>query len=134
MIEQIVEDPSTPTVYGTLLDGYLAAEAEMRILHNGAALRRAVDVVLAQLPNGHVTLFATSVQGIGLAAAAAACRREPTAWQPLDARLGLQEAPSGRTVIVEPVDPGPGWRSAMERVIPDVRFVFGRDKGNRVAA
>lgn len=134
MIEQIVEQATTPTAYGTLLDDHLAAEAQMRVLHDGAALRRAVDVVLSQLPSGYITLLGTSPQGIGLAAAAAACRREPTAWQPLDPRLGLQEAPSGRIVIVEPVDPGTGWRSMIERTTPDATFVFARDGGTLVAA
>jgi hypothetical protein len=134
MIEQIVEAIATPTAYGTLLDDRLAAEAEMRVLHDGTALRGAVNAVLAQLPSGYVTLVGTSPQGIGLAAAAAACRREPTAWQPLDPRLGLQEGSSGHTVIVEPVDPGPGWRSLIKRAIPDATFVFARNTGNLEAA
>jgi hypothetical protein len=134
MIEQIVEGASTPTAYGTLLDDRVAAEAQMRVLHDGAALRGAVDTVLSQLPSGCVTLVGTSPQGIGLAAAAAACRCEPTAWQPLDPRLGLQDAPSGLIAIVEPVDPGPGWRSMIERTIPDATFVFARDSGALVAA
>ena len=122
MIEQIVEYDNTTR--GTLLDDYLAAEAQMRVLHDGAALRRAVDAILPQLPGGQITLLATSPQGIGIAAATAARRREPTAWQLLDVRLGVQEVIAGRAVIVEPVEPGDGWRSMIGRIVPGCTFVF----------
>lgn len=131
MIEEIVE--SSKSVH-TLLDDYLAAEAQMRALHDGAALRHAVDVILTQLPAGPVTLLATSQQGIGLAAATAARRREPTSWQPLHATIGVQDPLVGSVVIVEPVDPGPGWRSMINRLVRDAAFAFALDDEDLLAA
>lgn len=132
MIEEIVEK-SNPA-RRTLLDDYLAAEAEMRSLHDGAALRRAVDAILPQLPRGPVTLLATSPEGIGLAAATAARRSEATSWQPLQFGLGVQRPLAGPAVIVEPLDPGPGWRSTISRVVPEARFAFATDATDALAA
>lgn len=131
MIEEII-DTSNPV--RTLLDDYMAAEAQMRTLHDGATLRRAVDAILTQLPAGHVTLVATSPQGIGLAAATAARRHEPTDWQPLHAAVGLQDGLDGSVVIVEPVDPGSGWRSMITRVVRDATFAFATDDEALLAA
>jgi hypothetical protein len=131
MIEQIVE---TSKHRRTLLDDYVAAETQMRALYDGRALGRAVDAVLAQLPAGDVTLLATSPAGLGLAAATAASRREPTRWQPLNGTIGVEEAVVGQAVIVEPVDPGSGWRSMISRVVPGASFVFYAESVELVAA
>lgn len=106
----------------------------MRVLHNGAALRHAVDAVLGQLPAGRLALLSTSIEGIALAAATAIQRPAPTAWQSLDVRLGPQDIIVGRPVVIEPVDPGPGWRSAIGRIIPGAAFVFAREDRDRLAA
>src|SRR4051794_38078423 len=132
MIDEIVKRSKAKS--RTLLDDRLAAEAEMCKLHDGAALRGAVDAVLAQLPAGHVTLLATSSQGIGLAAATAARRREPTSWQPLQVTIGPQGGLTGSVVIVEPVDPGSGWRVMIGRVVPNATFAFAADDEDFLAA
>jgi hypothetical protein len=131
MIEEILEMSSPGR---TLLDDYMASEERMRLLHDGAALRRAVEAILAQLPVGHVTLLATSPEGIGLAAATAARRHEPTDWQPLHAVVGLQGEIRGSVVIVEPVDPGCGWRSMITRVVRDAVFAFATADVDLLAA
>lgn len=133
MIDQILETRNPAA--SSLLDHYMAAEARMHSLHEGAALHRAVDAILAQLPPGCVTLLATSPEGIGLAAATAMCRREATSWQPLNATIGVQNAIAGHAVVVEPIDPGPGWRSTIGRVVPGTAFAFATNARRlRVAA
>jgi hypothetical protein len=132
MIEQFIHDSKSGK--RTLLDEYAAAEAQMHCLRHGEAIRAAIDVILARLPTGHVTLLGTSPEGIGLAAATAAQRREPTSWQPLSILSQELEPIKGRLVVVEPIDPGPGWQMTISRIAPGATFAFAQADDQRLAA
>lgn len=108
----------------TLAERYRRLEQEMSALYEGTALAAAMEAVLAQLPSGTLTLLSSSDAGAGLAAACASRRDEETAWRKINL-VGPQPVPTvGHVVVIEPVDPGAGWRNAVERSYPGARILF----------
>lgn len=96
----------------------------MRRLRDGAALLDAARGVLPHLPTGPLLLLSTSVEGTALAAVCATLRGSgSTTWARVNlvAPQLLDEA--RHTVFVEPVDPGAGWRSAIEKHYPGADFL-----------
>lgn len=132
MIEQLLHNANSNE--STLLDARVAAEAQMHCLRHGEAMRAAIEMILARLPTGHITLLGTSPEGIGLAAATAAQRLEPTSWQPFSVLSQEQEPIKGRVVVVEPIDPGPGWQLTISRIAPGATFAFAQADEQHVVA
>jgi hypothetical protein len=109
----------------SLADAYGEAQQKMLEIHDGYALAEAAEEVLSQLPAGPVSLLATSVEGVALAAVCAARRADGTDWQRVD--HGRRDRTlAHRPVVVEPVDGGSGWRKAILRRHPDAVFVSVR--------
>lgn len=105
----------------------------MERVHKGAELRAAADEILATLPTGSLELVATSIQGAGIAAACAALRTEPTTWSQIN--LALERQPSERAVVVvEPVDPGEGWRGMVRACFPNARVAVPTPAARTLAA
>ncbi len=92
-------------------------------LHEGALLRSAAESVLAQLPDGPLSLVATSASGAGLAAACAALRHQPTTWRQVDLVSKPPEA-IDPVAVVDIVDAGDGWRAALLGRFPSAIFVM----------
>jgi hypothetical protein len=120
MVDQRFEECNIPE--GSLLAKYVQGQRVMDGLEDGAQLRAAACSVLKQLPDGPIMLVATSGAGAGLAATCAAMRDQPTAWRRIDLATdsgGIVDP----VVVVDPVDAGDGWRSAIARRWPTAVFV-----------
>jgi hypothetical protein len=108
----------------TLAERYGRLKQEMDALSKGSVLASATEAVLAELPAGPLTLLSSSDQGAGLAAACASRRDAETAWRKINL-VGPQPASTvGQIIVIEPVDPGVGWRRAVERSYPGARLLF----------
>jgi hypothetical protein len=101
-----------------LVDEYAARQSEMRRLRNGEELLGAAREVLEQLPAGELTLAATSLEGVALAAVCSALRDEPTDWMRIDLSAAKPSVTPEVLVVIEPVDAGAGWRNAVEASYP----------------
>jgi hypothetical protein len=122
-----VEEPSLAAQY--------AAESEsMHALRDGHALRVAAAQVARRLPAGRLALLATSPEGAALAAVCAASRDAPCSWQLIHLMYPPTVSPGDRVVVVEPIDPGDGWREAVSRHYPDALLVFASAVATRVTA
>jgi hypothetical protein len=120
---------------GSLLECYAQGQQKMDEVYDGLALRDLARTAMRRLPDGPVLLISTSVQGAGLAAACAVLRDEPTRWRKLDLLLPDVEVDADRVVFIETVDPGEGWRDAVQRRFPDAEFVFAAEDAEvRLAA
>jgi hypothetical protein len=120
MFDQKFEDATIPE--GSLLARYVQGQREMNRLHEGVLLRSAAESVLAQLPDGPLTLLATSASGAGLAAACAALRNQPTTWRQVDL-VGIPLEATDPVVVVDTIDAGDGWRAALLGRFPSAMFV-----------
>jgi hypothetical protein len=101
-----------------LVDEYAAGQSEMRRVRNGDELLGAAREVLEQLPTGELTLAATSLEGVALAAVCSALRDEPTDWMRIDLSAAKPSTTPEALVVIEPVDAGAGWRNAVETSYP----------------
>lgn len=115
MVDQRFEECNLPDE--SLLAVYLNGQRETDRLQDGKLLRSAARNVLGQLPDGPITLVATSAGGAGLAAACAALRHQPTTWIQINLLINTRVGPH-RVVVVDPVDAGEGWRAAVLRRFP----------------
>jgi hypothetical protein len=92
-------------------------------LHRGSSLNQAAREVLSQLPDGQVTLVATSLEGAGLAAACAAVASDRViSWQLVNPCW--QYEIDGLIVGIAPCDPGDGWKRVLCDRFSGIRFVF----------
>jgi hypothetical protein len=109
--------------------------AQMRAHRCGSTLCAAAEDLLRQLENvGDVQLLALSTEGLGLAAAVAAMRDEPTAWAPLELARPLQLPTTTRLFIVEPIEVGPGVTRAVTALYPGVSFLVPEREDAALAA
>lgn len=96
----------------------------MRAHRRGSILRAAAEDLVVQLQNvGEVQLLALSTDGLGLAAAVAAMRDEPTAWAPLELARPAKLPRTARLFVVEPIELGPGVARAVAALYPGVTFL-----------
>lgn len=107
----------------TLAERYARLQQEMDELYGGDAVSAAATLVLDVLPGGPVTLLSTSDQGLGVAAACAS-QRPSTSWRKTNLVSPLPAPTVGAVVVVEPVDPGAGWRHAVDRRYPGAKIVI----------
>ena len=107
----------------SLAQRYARLQQEMDSLYLGGALIAAAEAVLAELPAGPLTLLSTSDQGAGLAAACASRRVDETAWRKVNLVAPVAVAAERRVVVIEPVDPGAGWRQAVKRSYPGAEVI-----------
>lgn len=105
---------------------YETAHREMLKLHDGEALCATAQAILADVPEGPLTFIATSPQGTGLAAVCAALHGEGSSWHHVRL-IGRPCVVEHHPVVVEPVDGGTGWRSAVTRKYPDATFALVAD-------
>jgi hypothetical protein len=105
----------------SLVDEYAEGQAEMARLHDGDALSEVAWLVLSELPEGPISLLASTSEGIALAAACAAIRDDVTDWQRI--RYDRSTTVAHMPIVVEPVDGGEGWRDAVLGLYPTARFV-----------
>jgi photosystem II stability/assembly factor-like uncharacterized protein len=101
---------------------YARLQDEMDRLSAGDVIGAAAGAVLAELPTGRITLISTSDQGAGLAAICASRHADAT-WHKVNLIGPVPVATAGDVVVVEPVDPGAGWRQAVERAYPGARVI-----------
>jgi hypothetical protein len=120
MVDQRFEECNVPDE--SLLAVYMHGQRETDRLQDGGLLRSAARSVLGQLPDGPVTLVATSAGGAGLAATCAALRHQPTTWMQINLLIDTREG-THRVVVVDPVDAGEGWRAAVLGRLPGALFV-----------
>ena len=106
----------------TLAARYARLQEEMNRLYCGDAIATAADAVFAELPTGPITLISTSDQGAGLAAVCASRHGDAT-WRKVNLVAPAPVATDGDVVVIEPVDPGAGWRQAVERSYPGARVI-----------
>lgn len=121
MVDQRFAGCNVPV--GSLLAAYLEGQEEMELLYDGNRLRAAALGVLSQLPDGPLRLLTTSAAGAGLVAACAAMRDQPTQWRHINLVTGALAADGLRTIIVEPLDAGPGWQASLKERFPDASLV-----------
>jgi hypothetical protein len=101
-----------------LIEEYAAGQAKMRRVRDGAALLAAARELLERLPAGELTLAATSLEGVALAAVCSALRDEPTDWTRIDLTAPRPTTIPEALVVIEPVGGGAGWRGAVEAHYP----------------
>lgn len=107
----------------SLAERYAKLQEEMDELYEGQAVSSAAALLLDALPGGLLTLLSTSDQGAGLAAVCAS-RRPSTTWRKTNLVSPLPAPVAGGVVVVEPVDPGEGWRRAVEHRYPGAQIVI----------
>ena len=118
----------------TLAERYARLQEEMDELYEGQAVSAAAALVVAALPGGPLTLLSTSDQGAGLAAVCAS-RRPSTTWRKTNLLSPLLTPVAGGVVVIEPVDPGAGWRQAVARRYPGAPIVIVEElRASRLAA
>jgi len=117
-----------------LIEEYAAGQVEMRRVRNGEVLLEAARELLERLPTGELTLAATSLEGVALAAACAALRDEPTEWTRIDLTSPKQAIIVEALVVIEPVDGGAGWRSAVEAHYPGTLILVSDTTARILAA
>ena len=106
-----------------VLEHYRGLLEAMEAVHGSGALRAAAEQVLEQLPSGGMTLVATSIEGAAIAASCAAMSpRKGLTWRFVN--LISQPDFSEPVVVVEPTDPGSGWRSDVLTRLPQATFIF----------
>lgn len=106
-----------------LAERYARLQDEMDRLYLGSTISAAAEAVLAELPAGRVTLVSTSDHGAGLAAVCASRRTDKTTWRKVNLVAPNTSEVEGDVVVLEPVDPGVGWRQAVERSYPGARVI-----------
>src|SRR6266851_9523069 len=113
-------------VASDLLGNLVRGLRVMELLHDGPTLRCAAEEVVEQLPDGDVTMVATSAEGAALAAVCAALApgRRLT-WQMVNL-IRPYRGTTSKVVVVDAIDPGTGWREAVLYRFPDATFVFPR--------
>jgi hypothetical protein len=107
----------------TLAERYGRLQEEMDKLYEGGALSAAAALLLDVLPGGPVTLLSTSDHGVGVAAVCAS-RRPSTTWRKTNLLSPLPAPTVGAVVVVEPIDPGAGWRQAVAHRHPGAQVVI----------
>lgn len=107
----------------TLAERYARLQQEMDELYEGGTAYAAAAQVLDVLPGGPVTLLSTSDQGLGVAAICAS-RRPSTTWRKTNLVSPLRAPTVGAVVLIEPVDPGLGWRQAVAHRYPGAQVVI----------
>lgn len=107
----------------TLAERYVRLQEEMDKVYEGRAASAAATLVLGVLPGGPVTLLSTSDQGLGVAAVCAS-RRPSAKWRKTNLVSPLPAPTVGAVVVIEPVDPGAGWRQAVAHRYPGAQIVI----------
>ena len=79
--------------------------------------------MLARLPDGAVTLVATSTEGCVLAGVVASMRSAPTTWRRLVFGQGMPDIRN--VVVVEPVMLGAGMLQLLRDQLPEAVVVHG---------
>jgi hypothetical protein len=101
-----------------------AAQSEMASVRAGSALKAAAESVLQALPwvGSDGTLFlGVTDEGVALAATCAALSECDSTWGRLTlGRLAPTDiAAAIHLVVVEPTEPGSGWRSLIAEILPE---------------
>jgi hypothetical protein len=114
-------------------------KVEQEAAHAGDNLLAAARECCKTLPEGPITLLATSAEGIALAGAIVALREAPTSWRQVTLRRGA--AIDGTVAVVEMVQLAEGLRAALLRRYPGALVLDGpassatsRDSGLATAA
>ncbi len=98
-------------------------KVEQEAAHAGGNLLAAARERCHTLPDGPVTLLATSAEGVALAGAIVALRSAPTSWRQVTLRQG--PAIDGTVAVVEMVQLGDGLRTALLRRYPGALILDG---------
>jgi hypothetical protein len=94
-------------------------------LHEGRKLSQIAADVLQRLPPGPIWIISTSLEGTSIAAACSALAHDQRIrWDRITLTRPI-EAPRGvSVVVVEPSDPGEGWRKMVMRQLPGAKVVI----------
>lgn len=106
---------------GRIGEEYALAHSEMLKVHDGETLLATARSIIEHTPDSPVTFIATSVEGTALAAVCAALHGHESDWQRV-VLTGRTSATANTPIVVEPVNGGAGWRSALLRRLPEARF------------
>jgi len=88
-------------------------------LHEGGVLSAIAAKVLKRLPPGPVWMVSTSLEGTSIAAACSAlARNREIRWDRVTLTRPMKAPKGSSVVVVEPSDPGAGWRQMVTRHLP----------------
>ena len=109
----------------TIADEYAEGLHVMSLFHSPAVLRRAAEEVIEHLPDEPVSIVSTSMEGAALAAVCSVLAGDRIhAWHFLNMALPPDPSVKGAVVVVEPVDPGEGWRRMLLARLPKASVVI----------
>ncbi len=113
--------PDTDEFEQELLDDLAQAER----LHRGDEIRMSALAILELLPRRYLVLVSTSIEGAALAAACSALAPERTlVWRLVNLTRSGEPDLGTEVMVIEPSDPGIGWRDAVTRRYPGAHFAF----------
>jgi hypothetical protein len=108
-----------------IAEEYAEGLAAMAMFHSPAILRRAAEEVLERLPGGPVSIVSTSIEGAALAAVCSIlAEQQVSGWHMIDIAFPLRAELEKQVVVVEPIDPGAGWRNLLLKRLPGAQIVI----------
>ncbi len=103
---------------------YDELETAMEQLADGDRLRSTAGLIVKNLPaTGKLVLVATSTHGAALAAVCSALRSAPTRWMASDLLSSRAVPTDYEPIVVDAVDAGQAWRTAVHRRFPGVPII-----------
>jgi hypothetical protein len=109
----------------TIAEEYAEGLVAMGLFHSPSVLRRAAEEVLEHLPDGPVSLVSTSMEGAALAALCSVmAERQVSGWHLVDVTFPIRAELERQVIVIEPVDPGEGWRSMVHERLPRAQVVI----------
>src|SRR5437868_4968211 len=109
--------------------------AQAERLHLGDEIRLTALAILEGLPRRNVVLVATSIEGAALAAVCSALAPERNlVWRLVNLIRSGEPELDTEVMVIEPADPGIGWRDAIMRRYPGARFAFASQMRQPVTA
>jgi hypothetical protein len=108
-----------------LADRYRTVMRKADGLHEGGTLSHVAAQVLKHLPQGRLWIVSTSLEGTSIAAACSAiASRRDIRWDRVTLTRPVEGPKGAKVVVVEPTDPGAGWRQMVARHLPHARVVI----------
>jgi hypothetical protein len=108
-----------------LAERYSRVTRKAEGLHDGGMLSQVVIDVLRRLPSGPVWMVSTSLEGTSIAAACSALAHDKRIrWDRITLTRPLKAPRGSSVVVIEPSDPGEGWRQMVTRQFPRAKVMI----------
>ena len=108
-----------------LAERYLDVMSKAETLHEGGQLSRVALDVIKVLPSGPVWMVSTSLEGTSVAAACSALAPDRRiSWDRVTLTRPIRAPRGASVVVVEPSDPGDGWRQMVKRQLPRAQVLI----------